>query len=451
MSSTKSIYFHIDECSRDSIVASGLYWEFKRKGYRLYFGNRFSTSLLNRLTRGSCSFFDVVIVPRPHFITAFRRSTAVVCILYTECIGRAVSHSNPKLTSYVLLDKAYVEGDQDEVERVDRFLCWGQSSKDFIAAHYPALNSRFQVVGHPRFDEKCQQNTIVRSKIDTRRCIGLVTRQCLMNDFHGRAPRDLVVQNILTSPYVYIDPESGKPVPDQDNELPERLYMESREIEIYLDLVARLSKEGYKVVVRVHPREDRLFWPSVAKRYGLNISLSPWDEPYAHFLSSVDAVISPASTTTYDATRFGVPVVLTNNIDPFFKKLIHYSAEDNNPFMQSFWSPRSIDVLLSGLEALLLEGGLIEVEIDRLLSYEAHMPKARSSFENIVEEVLDVEPKDSTRIQRVFHFAARSLLFSTSLVGYMQLLLHVLKGQKVQSSHFPLIPKRVKWIKSLCS
>ena len=58
------VYFHIDELNRDAITASALKKRFKDCGHRLVYGNRLTFSLLKYFHR----IFDVIIIPRPHFL-----------------------------------------------------------------------------------------------------------------------------------------------------------------------------------------------------------------------------------------------------------------------------------------------------------------------------------------------------------------------------------------------
>ena len=65
------VYYHIDELARDSIVASVLKKELKKRGIDLIYGNRFSMRFLSSLR-----FADLVILPSlGHFQAVFPDNT----------------------------------------------------------------------------------------------------------------------------------------------------------------------------------------------------------------------------------------------------------------------------------------------------------------------------------------------------------------------------------------
>ena len=79
------IYFHIDEISRDAIVASALRDELKRIGGKLIYGNRMTTAMLRYF-----NVFDAVILPSlGHYMSAFpnpRQLPDNIVILPSEAV-----------------------------------------------------------------------------------------------------------------------------------------------------------------------------------------------------------------------------------------------------------------------------------------------------------------------------------------------------------------------------
>ena len=82
------VYFHIDELSRDAIVASALREELKKVGGKLIYGNRATTRRLRHF-----NIFDVVILPGiDYYMGAYPDPNHLpdnIVILPTEAVGEA--------------------------------------------------------------------------------------------------------------------------------------------------------------------------------------------------------------------------------------------------------------------------------------------------------------------------------------------------------------------------
>ena len=93
-SKKKWIYFHIDELSRDAIVASALCRRFDSAEYNVCLGNRHTTALLKGKLRIFQNIFDIMIFPRVGWFEKLDDFRGRRVILYTESLGRAVTFSN---------------------------------------------------------------------------------------------------------------------------------------------------------------------------------------------------------------------------------------------------------------------------------------------------------------------------------------------------------------------
>ena len=119
----KLIYFHIDEYSRDAITASVLKLELEKKGWTLIYGNRFTARVLRYFEW----IFDAVILPKPHFMQAIFEYEKIpklqskYVMLYTENIGIIADDTYPKMVLKGVLDKDFMEGRKNCVEKVSAF------------------------------------------------------------------------------------------------------------------------------------------------------------------------------------------------------------------------------------------------------------------------------------------------------------------------------------------
>lgn len=447
MSRVLRLYFHIDELSRDAVVASMIWNELKLRGHRIYLGNRFTTRILNKFPLLFRYSFDAIVLPRVHFFDGFDSFQGVKVVLYTECIGRAVSHQNRSLASYVLLDKSYVEGNSVSAELVDAFLCWGKTCIDFIDREHPRFRNKFKVVGHPRLDLRAYDKAPAIKKVVR---VGIITRQCILNDSLLRTPKDAVINNVLNGSFLYRDPQTLEEIEDQDNELPERLYMEARELELYIRIIKALSEKDIDVEIRVHPREERNFWRVVIENNNLKATLCEWDAPFSHFLGRVNYVIGPASTSFYEALAASVTPILINKLDRRYAELSHVTSEDRNPLMQHIYSPCTIEELVQSIHTNSIRVKSSN-EVDAILNYEANYPASRNSGVKIVDALESASKEIGCNKKTILCTFSSLILLRLGFLGLLHSAYFYVKGISQQSSRFSLSPFRILWVRRLCN
>ncbi len=440
------IYFHIDEVARDAIVASVLRKELLIKGHTIFYGNRSTSTFLKKFSFIFANSFDIIIMPRVHFFEGFETFSAYKIILYTESIGRAVSFANKALTSLVLLDKKFVEGNTKSAKDIDQFMCWGNNSLDFIRAYHPEFIEKFVVVGHPRFDKRALPAK--RKDVSQLPRVGIITRQCILNEFANRALLDSIVENAIGGKCMYKDKLTGEQFQDQDNAIPERLFMEAREIELYLEIIRQLNEKSIDVEIRIHPRENRLTWKKLIRTHKLPVSLCDWDKPFSHFLGEIDYIIGPASTSFYDAFRLSVKPILINNIDPRLKQFKHPTCEDNNPLMDEIFAPTNVQDLVSKIEDQ-KETIVNKSNIDRILSYEANLPCSQNAVSCIAKELDQLKYLNRRRSKPILSLVLAPILIKWGLLGILRSVLMLFKSKPEQSSSFSLHPSRIIWINRL--
>ena len=178
----KTIYFHIDEIARDAVVAANLECALKPHGVRVVYGNRRLSRLIQRLS--TFRKFQLYVFPGIDHFKAFvpdlKKFGARVLILPTESIGGA--DFNPQH-----LSARHLGADPEEQlpwrERVSAFCSWGPSLLEMFKSEAPDLLPRCHVVGHPRHDRRCRENSSTPYQPSRKIKVGLISRFSKFNVF----------------------------------------------------------------------------------------------------------------------------------------------------------------------------------------------------------------------------------------------------------------------------
>jgi len=444
------VYFHIDELGRDAVTASALKKEFKKSNITLIYGNRLYTKyLLEKFIWA----FDLIILPRPMFLCGFKHienKSPPIVILFTEAVGRVVHEDYDKFTLYSLLDKDFMEGDTRYVDKVSAFCFWGGSAKLRVDKYYPALSKKIYVVGHPRHDKLClEQSTNSQNK--GKPAIGLITRQPLLNDYNNRRPVNAIVEASICAEarYSYYNKKTGDYLKENEVEtdVADEIYKEASDIQIMITLLEELEKRGYQVHLKVHPREDRKYWSSIINKKQLNVSLAHWCVPFAHWIKSLDYVIGPASTSFYDAYVAGVEPICTRNIDATRNYHVNQLCEENGALMQHVAHPGSIDELIEIIESGVKPHQILP-EIEDVLKKETNFPESRKSISKVVATCrMYIVNNVKLSIRKHIYMVVFSA-YSRALNIFMSIY-RVIRGRKEQGSTFLLTRKNRIYIDSL--
>jgi hypothetical protein len=354
-----NIYFHIDEMNRDAIVASAFNEFAKSKGWRIVFGNRQLSEWLPRFER----FFDIVVLPKPHFFTGYFAKDEIenlkskYVMLYTEQIGIMTSEDFPKLALRQMLDKEFMSGDKQYVDKVSAFCFWSNQAKSIVLQNFPELESKCYVVGHPRHDSRA--NPLLRgTPTSTNKNIGILTRSVLLNDYFGRHPLQSVYensQNIQRGGMIeYENTTSGDYFVSQIRGVNPKndIFLESIDFESTMFITERLEELGYKISLRVHPKEDIKFYERLYARKHASISIVPADIPFAFWAQTQRFLIGPPSTSFYDAFLLGVLPISTSEINEKRKDFVPLMYEDNNQLMSLVKKPKSLEELVTFVESI---------------------------------------------------------------------------------------------------
>ena len=233
--------------------------------------------------------------------------------------------------------------------------------------------------------------------------------------------------------------------PDRDVE--DLFYTEVIDLRVMLQIIALLDADKYDIVVRPHPRENRLGWMRLAKRLNLNISVSQWDQPFSHWLENVDILITPPSTSLYDAFFKCKKVVVIDNI---IKARAHHlltESDDNNQILKAACRPKSISEVID-----IINSGDIPVNqeiVQTCLRDQACAELASNSIKNIVTCLVDLQPTMFGHRRPYRYLRVQTLSFLIIFVSFCQWLISLLSGQSELGSSFFLTPKRILWINNL--
>ena len=445
-----NIYFHIDELARDAVVASALKKELESRGHKLTYGNRMSTA---RLLEKFMPSFDVVIIPRPTFMNAFKSLNEnskypPIVILFSESVGSVVDLNNDKLTLFGVLDQPFMDGDCPYFKHIAAFLLWGDTTLNRIKKYYPDIVDKFAVVGHPRHNEKCTKFTIAEPKNEKIR-VGFITRQTTLNDFAGRKPIDTITYSSLRFyRYYYYNKKTGDFLHNKSNNAIDEVYIEASDIDVMLKIINSLDRDKYEVFLRVHPREDRHTWIDLVEKHKINVKFADWRIPFAHWAKSMDYVVGSASTSFFDCCMLGIKPISIQNINPvYYEHLKGSYAEEYSSLTEHIDKPDSIDSLLELIKDK-SDSFVPSEEIRAILSLETDYPNCKSSISKIVDKCLALaEANDKNQLAKyvnliLFNFSFRLLTGVMPVVRWFQ-------RRPEQSSTFFMTRKNIRFIDKL--
>lgn len=395
-----NIYFHIDELSRDSIVASALTRIAKKKNWRIIYGNRNLGYLMAKFER----FFDIIILPKPTFFTSFFDPSKIEAlrsnyvILYTEQIGIMTSSIFPKLALRQMLDKEFMSGDTKYVDKVAAFCFWSHQAKKIVTDRFPALSSKCYVVGHPRHD--INANPIFIKPINFRpNSIGIITRSITLNDYFGRNSLESIFDN---RKYIekreiieYSNPNNGEIFASRIRGVNPKneIAIEAIDFENMVLIIEALTKLGLKISIKKHPKEDTKIYEKILAQLGRNVSLAPSNVPFAFWIQNQNYLIGPPSTSFYDALMLGILPISTDEINPTRKSLITDMYEDFNPVMEHVPKPKSINELVDFVQKndpKIYKDFVLNPKVIKILESEVNFPNHINSLSEFCEVIQNI-------------------------------------------------------------
>ena len=428
------VYFHIDELARDAVVASALKKELAKRGGTLVYGNRFTTEVL---LKSYASAFDVLIMPSlPHYMTTFPDPSDLpddVFILQTEAIGQATG-------TLKRLNGKYFGHDPKKCEpwhkSVRGFLLWGYAHTNSFHEFYPEYLPKTKVVGHPRLSSSC--NGPARTKTQGKPVVGFVSRFNLLSPFDARSPLENVVSSMRFGKDIFPVFEGS-----DDKDVEDMYYTEVIDFRIMLQIMMSLDPNKYELTVRPHPRENRMNWMNLAKKLNLNISLSPWEEPFGHWLEGVDFIITPPSTSLYDTFFRKKSALLIHDLVSRRNRHILVQSDDNNQILDGCCKPKDVEELIQRIE--FDDVPYDEAVVDKMLLEQVGADIAANSTVNILDAIDEMRVTGNEG-KRISYFVYSLLVF---VLSHLRCLKFILTRRVVQGATFDLTWARAKWIDKL--
>lgn len=376
---SKSVYFHIDEVARDSVVAANLRKILAAQGVELVYGNRFVSYILRR----HCPF-DAVVMPTMTMVEEYFPDPAApippVIVLPTEGVGGILN--NPERAPHRFVGSRYVAGDRRWLDRVFACCVWGQSQRDVALGFDPDYASRCHVIGHPRLDRRCIATPQTAARPDDGRVrIGLISRFGVLNPFDSRSILATVRTNRKAEFYHLQQPGSTHDVEDM-------IYTQTVDLRLFFDFIDRIDPARHDVTLRIHPRENRLPWEQMIAAQKLPVTLAPWDQPFLHWVDAMDWIVSPPSTSFYDCFAAGKPVLCTRNIAPERARHVIINSDDTSRINDFALHPDSMDALMATVAQRPAGPTVPDAEVMALLEKEADYPACRDSLDRLAGHCL---------------------------------------------------------------
>jgi surface carbohydrate biosynthesis protein len=448
------IYFHIDELNRDAIVASVLTCELNKLGWKVIYGNRFLSKLLKYFEW----VFDVVILPKPMFISSIfnerqiTRLRSKFVMLYTENIGLVANDLYPKMLLRCALDTDFMTGKTTAVDKVAAFCFWGSQVANIVTENYPSLKKRCHVVGHPRHDSRAvgEKDSVFKNPVE--KSIGFITRFVAINDYYSRNPMIELVDRYLKDEiqYEYINEitndflinEKRGSKPDFD------LFVEIIDIKNIALLIKRFKDEGFKISIKIHPRENPQVWHQMTGLDNEHLEIANSQIPFSDWVKKQKCVIGSPSTSFYDCFMLGVMPISIANLDSMRSAFLSKYYEENNKLIKHVIAPDSVEKIVDTVKNIKSEEFVMEQDVADILLAEANYPSCSESIDklaNVLREIIAPLSK-RTILQSLGLYI---YLFLKNILNYSGFLAAFVLKKKFTSAFFILSHLRVWKIKSM--
>jgi len=436
-------YFHIDEFSRDAIVASALKKKLKEKGIHLLYGNRIVSLLVFKfpwlLSFCNSLIFPSVDVYKSYFFKNIK-SNLEIFILPTESIS-GTRDTEYRLKLHLLGSDFDNNNFQLQFTKINKIFLWGNFHKKIITNQYPDLENKLLVIGHPRYDRDCI-NTYSKTRLQNKINIGFVSRFDLINIYDSRSNLDLIFNNRKIP---------GKIQYFQCDQRDQEDYYHNAvlDLRIIFLLLDSIDLNKFNVHLRVHPRENRSNWQKLINRNSIPLIISEYGQPFTHWLSGIDLVLSPPSTTFYDYSILGKSAILTDRICA--SRLNHASvvSDDFDPIFDHFKRPNSINETLELINNYKIGSNFCKVnnenELFEILYNEVNYPHQNYSLDKVTQEIVSTSLKGN-----FYNFFSYILFLNISLLFTYLFFWHRFINRKIdESANFLLTFRNIRKINSL--
>ena len=375
----KSIYFHIDEYNRDTIVASGLYKKLS-KHFKFFFGNRIDEYRLKNFDD-----FDIYIFPTVERLrNAFGEPSncnGKIFILPNESISGSVKVKR-RLELHLTGTIKNLKLKKKWLDKIDTFFLWGNSHYKVLNNYSKKISKKSLIVGHPRHDKICYKKFKKNKKNFS---IGFASRFDLLNIFDDR-------QNFEAIFNAWFDKYNFNYAFSEKSNVEHQWFNAVLDFRFFLDIIKILNKKKIIPEVRPHPRENINNWKKFANNYGFKIKISKFDETFVDWINRQNLIISTASTSLYDCALLNKNVIVIDKLSPEREKHGNLFLDDFDPIIKYFTRPKN----LKDLERKIFKNNkvIINKKLKKLLYEEVNYPHHINSLEKISNYIIKNENKE---------------------------------------------------------
>ncbi|RJX30689.1 MAG: hypothetical protein C4516_07940 [Oxalobacter sp.] len=230
-----------------------------------------------------------------------------------------------------------------------------------------------------------------------------------------------------------------------DKDVEDMFFTEVIDFRIMLQIMLSLDPKRHKLSVRPHPRENRQGWQRLAKKMGVEITVSPWDQPFSHWLAEVDCIVTPPSTGLYDVFFQGRRPIVIDNVVRSRAEHILAQSDDRNQILDGICRPQSIGEVIS-----LIENSNVPAppeSVQQRLEEQVGASIARKSISNILDTIAEfTAAKGMPRSRITSLFVWNSLVVALS---ELKALKARVQRRVEQGASFDLTIRRRRWIDRL--
>lgn len=430
-----NILFHIDELARDSIVASALKREGIKQDINVYFTTKKQSKILRILNP-----FDAIILPSlEHFKFFFPNKQFIpnnVFILPTEAVGQSTGNLRRMQAKYLGND---AHKSSPWHKAVKAFLLWGRVHKEGLVKQEENYKNKSFVVGHPRLSKFC----IAKKKIkeDKRKqIIGFISRFNAINTFDKRSNLQCMYNNMR----IFDSPKWENSPSKLDAE--DIIYLELLDFRIFLEIIRSLDKNKFEFQIRPHPRENPNEWKEFIKNNNLQIKISPWYHPFTYWISDLDYIICPPSTSIYDMLNQDYIPICIDKILKKRKNHILTESDDNNQILEYVYRPNNIGELINKVS----KKKKIPIDLNYKNILDGQTKPSKKNSDSIINILKTISSQtNSYKSSNKFFVNTMIFLFLFLSISFSYISLIKNFKKKEYGSTFNLTFKKLRWIKNL--
>ncbi len=438
----RAILFHIDEEARDTITAKSFLKVCNKKGYLTIFSSRLTAKLYKffRIDK----FIDNILIPKPYFINNYTKDykSKIFSLLPTEALGH-ICYSKISLLDHFIPfgNNISFEKKKKISDLITLHFLWGSEVERSIKEITPIKNAKLFTIGHPRYYGQNIPKTkkkIKKISLDRKLKIGFSSRFDSLNSYNFKQSNSLIEAIIFNDSCMKW--LSEKEISSGIG-ITERLYKDIQDLRNMFHIIESIrDNDLFEISFRPHPREDINNWEKISQRYkskNLKWCLNITNQSFLDWLSNLDVLISPPSTTFYECLFLGVFPISTDKLVKGRDKLLNYHWDDSNKINKHIQSPSSIESIKILLDNIIKNynsyiPNFWTQEKIQSINGEVDIKKSKQSIEIIVNKIDQEIPRHKLgNLRFLYIYLVIFLVESIGLFGNI-----CLKINKLRSSSY---------------